>query len=257
MLTIEPIPAFNDNYIWCLRRGREAWVVDPGDAAPVLAHLAAEGLALAGLLITHHHGDHTGGIAALLTAWPGVPVLGPANPAIRGISRALAEGDSAQVLGARCEVLAVPGHTLDHIAYFFADGGDGRPLLFCGDTLFAAGCGRLFEGSAGQMFESLGKLAALPEATAVYCAHEYTLSNLRFASAVEPDNPAVAGRLRDTAALREQGLPSVPSTLALERRTNPFLRCREPGVQAAARQRAEADSPVAVFAALRAWKDGF
>lgn len=260
MLTIDPIPAFDDNYIWCLRRDTSAWVVDPGDAAPVLAFLTAHGLRLAGILITHHHGDHTGGLQHLRDAWPEATVVGPINPGIAGIDQRLAEDDAVTVLGCRFTVIAVPGHTLDHIAYFCADAdveGGPRPLLFCGDTLFAAGCGRLFEGSAGQMFDSLGKLAALPAATAVYCAHEYTLSNLRFASAVEPANPDVAQRLQETAALRARGEASVPSTLALEQATNPFLRCREPAVQTAAREHAEAADPVAVFAVLRAWKDRF
>lgn len=257
MLTIDPIPAFEDNYIWCLRRGDEAWVVDPGDAAPVQAHLAASGLKLAGILITHHHGDHTGGIRELTVGRPGLPVYGPAVSDITGLTRPLEDGDDVEVLGIRFEVLAVPGHTLDHIAYFWPGDGSRAPLLFCGDTLFAAGCGRVFEGTPAQMFASLERLAALPAATAVYCAHEYTLSNLRFAAAVEPASAELARRTEEATARRTRGEPTLPSTLALELATNPFLRCREPAVQAAARQRGEAASPAEIFAVLRAWKDKF
>lgn len=257
---IEPIPAFDDNYIWCLYEDDAAWVVDPGDASPVQAFLYERGLRLHGILITHHHGDHVGGLATLRAAWPGATVWGPANPAIAGIDHPLREGASATVAGLRFDVIEVPGHTLDHIAYYCGD--STPPILFCGDTLFAAGCGRLFEGSAAQMQASLGKLARLPADTAVYCAHEYTLSNLRFAHAVEPDNAALRARQQRDSALRERGRPTLPSSIGEELATNPFLRWDAPAVIAAARERAPQSAaaepdPVTVFAAIRAWKDHF
>lgn len=252
-LRIEPIPAFSDNYLWLLARAGRAAVVDPGDAAPVAAALAARGLRLTAILVTHHHGDHVGGVTAL--AAPGVPVYGPAGETIPGRTQALAEGDRISVLGEEFAVLDVPGHTRGHIAYYAA----GLGALFCGDTLFAAGCGRLFEGTPAQMVESLAKLVALPPTTRVYCAHEYTLANLRFARTVEPDNAALAARSERCAAQRAAGVPTVPSTLAEELATNPFLRCALPAVRAAAEsvQAGAAASTVATFAALRAWKNRF
>lgn len=251
--TIEPIPAFADNYIWLLTQGKRAAVVDPGDPAPVLDALRARHLQLAAILVTHHHGDHVGGVSAL--AAPGVPVYGPAGEDIPCRTHALVEGDAIDVLGTRFTVLDVPGHTRGHIAYYAAE----LDALFCGDTLFAAGCGRLFEGTPAQMLASLTKLAALPPATRVYCAHEYTLANLHFARAVEPDNAALAARSERCAALRARGTPTVPSTLAEERKTNPFLRGEVAAVRAAAERidASAAASPVATFAALRAWKNRF
>jgi hydroxyacylglutathione hydrolase len=256
MLRVTPIPAFTDNYIWCLHDARDAWAVDPGEAAPLENYLAANGLTLRGLLITHHHPDHIGGIAKLTASHSDLPVYGPDNPRIAGITRALREGDTVDVLGRQLRVLEVPGHTLDHIA--FLDEQADAPLLFCGDTLFAAGCGRLFEGTAAQMFTSLQKLAALPPQTLIYCTHEYTQSNLRFARAVEPANPAVADRARQVDELRAADRVSLPSTIGLELATNPFLRCAEPAVIEAARARApEAGSGAEIFAAIRGWKDQF
>jgi hydroxyacylglutathione hydrolase len=261
---ISAIPAFADNYIWllCDRERRRAAVVDPGDAAPVLAALAEAGLTLAAVLVTHHHADHVGGLPALRAAFPDAVVHGPAASRAEGIDRRWKDGDTVTPDGfdARFDVIAVPGHTLDHVAYFARTiGDDPRPVLFCGDTLFAGGCGRVFEGTAAQMSGSLGRLAALPDDTLVYCAHEYTTSNLRFARAVEPANAALAERERETAAMRADGRPTVPSTLALERATNPFLRVEAADVRSAAASRlgrAPAD-PVEVFAAVRQWKDGF
>ncbi|KAB2921266.1 MAG: hydroxyacylglutathione hydrolase [Dechloromonas sp.] len=251
MFEVSFIPAFKDNYIWLLQHDRRAFVVDPGDAAPVIARLEADGLALAGILITHHHADHQGGVEALIRRWP-VPVFAPAAESITGCSHPLSGGECIDVLGTPVQVLAVPGHTLGHVAYIAGD------RLFCGDTLFGAGCGRLFEGTPAQMAESLAVIAALPPATQVHCAHEYTEANLRFALAVEPDNPAIRERVARVAGLRAAGRSSVPSTLAEELATNPFLRCREPGVIAAAkRQGAAGDSPVAVFSAIRGWRNGF
>jgi hydroxyacylglutathione hydrolase len=254
MPAIIPIPAFADNYIWTVREGGLAAVVDPGDAAPVIAYLEREGLALSAILATHHHGDHVGGIRALAARWP-VPVYGPAHEAIPGRTHALVEGDAIIVpgIGLALSVLDIPGHTSGHIA--FAGGG----MVFCGDTLFAAGCGRLFEGTPAQMLASLDKLSALPDATQVYCGHEYTVSNLRFALAVEPASVALQQRLAREQTKRAKGLPTLPSIIVEERATNPFLRARDAGVRGAAERRAgrTLDSPVGVFATLRSWKNSF
>ena len=251
---IVPIRAFQDNYIWCLRRGSTAVVVDPGDADPVLDYLSNQGLRLAAILTTHHHGDHVGGNTKLLTKY-NVPVFGPAREKIPGITRTLQEGDTIEVPGMdlQLRVFDVPGHTAGHIAYY------GDDLLFCGDTLFSCGCGRLFEGTAAQMHSSLSKLAALPGRTLVYCAHEYTLSNLRFARAADPGNPAIDEREASARAALAAGSPSLPSTVESELAANPFLRGGNPAVVASASRHAgrALTSPVEVFATLRKWKDGF
>ncbi len=259
MLQVYPVAAFHDNYLWLFHRDgeRRAYIVDPGDAAPVERALAARDLELAGILITHHHPDHTGGIDRLLDLYP-VPVYGPDSDGIPQITHRLRQDDQLS-LGERLQfrVIEVPGHTLDHIAYFHA--GPEAPLLFCGDTLFAGGCGRLFEGSAAQMFGSLGKLARLPGDTRVYCAHEYTLANLEFALAVEPENTQLQRRLLAEQAKRRDNRPTVPSTIALELATNPFLRSHEPAVIAAAAAHAGSalHEPAQVLGAVRAWKDSF
>ena len=252
MLAIHALPALRDNYIWLLDDGRQAAVVDPGEAAPVFAALAARGLELAAILVTHHHADHQGGIPDLLAAWPEIEVFAPASETIVACTRPLAGGETIRVLATEFEVLAVPGHTRGHLAYY----SPGR--LFCGDTLFGAGCGRLFEGTPAQMAGSLARLAALPASTAIYPAHEYTETNLRFAAQVEPDNPAIGQRAARVAALRAAGQPSLPSTLADELATNPFLRSNAPGiVRSALANGAEDDSPIAVFAAIRRLRNGF
>jgi len=251
-MQIEPIPAFEDNYIWALRHQGAVALVDPGEAAPALRFLAASGDRLCAILVTHRHGDHIGGIAELVARYP-VPVYGPALEAAEVITHPL--GDSARValpaLDATFEVLHVPGHTLGHIVYY-------RPeTLFCGDTLFGAGCGRVFEGTLAQMHAALARLAALPVATQIYCAHEYTQSCLRFAQQVEPDNAAIAARVAAVAALRAAGRPSVPTTLADELATNPFLRWNAPAVIAAAAAwlgHPPADN-AETFAAIRTWRD--
>ena len=257
MLSIDPIPAFSDNYIWLIydQDSREAFVVDPGDAAPVEERLREMQLSLTGILITHHHFDHTGGLEQLCAAFNPV-VYGPRNPAISGLSQTLGAGDEIDVLGHEFSVLEVPGHTLDHIAYFHR--GE-EPLLFCGDTLFAGGCGRLFEGNPPMMHASLQSLAALPSATQVYCAHEYTLANLAFARAVEPDNTALIHRVATAEATRARNEPTVPSNIALELDTNPFMRCAQPELLAAlqAQGKLEGQSAVEVFATVRGWKDNF
>ncbi len=248
--------AFEDNYIWLIRGqspGRVA-IVDPGDAEPVLAALEKENLEPAVILCTHHHGDHVGGVEDLLKHYS-VPVYGPARERIPAITYRLKEGDHVNLpgLGLEFDVLDVPGHTAGHIAYY------GAGKLFCGDTLFSAGCGRLFEGTAEQMHASLAKLSALPEGTEMYCAHEYTQSNLRFALAVEPDNPDTLAYLDRVRARRAGNLPSLPSTIALERRVNPFLRTGQAGVRRAAEKHSgrALNSDVEVFAEVRRWKDGF
>lgn len=260
MGTIIPLAAFSDNYVWAIRAGDRVVVVDPGDDEPVAGYLARERATLAAILVTHHHPDHTGGIADLLRE-RSVPVIGPGREAIPGRTLAVGGGDRVDVpgIGLPLEVLDVPGHTSGHIAFVGRDAGWGSPVLFCGDTLFAAGCGRLFEGTADQMWASLSALAALPAETRVFCAHEYTLANLRFASAVEPANPAIAERAARERAKRERGLPTLPSILAEELATNPFLRCACPEVAASAAHRAGVppEDAVAVFAALRAWKNAF
>ena len=259
MIQIEALPAFTDNYLWLLQDARQqrCAVVDPGDAAPVLQWLAEHpGWRLTDILVTHHHPDHVGGVAELKKAC-GARVFGPALETIPGRDVALEDGQSIEVLGLEWRVLHVPGHTLGHIAYFHAD--PRQPLLLCGDTLFAAGCGRLFEGTAQQMHYSLSRLAALPDDTLVYCTHEYTLSNLRFACAVEPENPAISNRLAEVTRLRAANAISLPTRIALEKQTNPFLRSAEAAVRqmAATRSGSENLSEEAVFAAIRGWKDQF
>lgn len=256
MLSVLAVPAFNDNYLWLINDGVNAAVLDPGDAAPVIDALNANHLSLAAILLTHHHADHVGGVPDLLQRFK-VPVFGPRAEQIPDVTVPLAEGDRAAIpeLSLRFSVLDVPGHTRGHIAYVEAEQG----WLFCGDTLFAGGCGRLFEGTPAQMMTSLSKLAALPDATQVYCAHEYTLANLRFAKEVEPDNPALIERIRTEQAKRDQGQPTVPSSIGLEKSTNPFLRFRQPGIAQRLRAagRIDGDEQVAVFAALRAWKNDY
>ncbi len=251
--TVRPLAAFRDNYIWLIACGDSAVVVDPGDAAPVEAVLAETGLRLRAILVTHHHADHQGGVAHLATRF-GAAVYGPAAESITGLDHPLRGGERIVIEGIDIafDVLAVPGHTLGHLAYLAGN------RLFPGDTLFGAGCGRLFEGTPAQMAASLARLAALPDDTEVYCAHEYTEMNLRFAAAVEPENPAIRQRVQAVAALRSQGAPTLPSTIGLERATNPFLRCREPGVIAAARRHdPSAQDEVSVFAAIRRWRNEF
>ncbi|WP_431276699.1 hydroxyacylglutathione hydrolase [Variovorax ureilyticus] len=264
-MTLVPLPAFADNYIWMLQDGRNAIVVDPGDAAPVFEALQRDNLQLAAILVTHHHADHTGGVAALHEA-TGAPVFGPARERIPEPFTPLAHGDRADVLGLRFEIIDVPGHTAGHIAYFLpanainTSAGDLAPLVFCGDTLFSGGCGRLFEGTPAQMLASLDALSALPGSTRVCCTHEYTLANLRFAHAVEPGNADLAQYTAQCEALRARGEPTLPSQLATERRINPFLRSRESTVRLAVQAHAglSAHAPeTEVFAALRQWKNDF
>lgn len=246
--------AFNDNYIWTLRDSKCAAVVDPGDARPVLDYLEHEKLELVAILNTHHHADHVGGNAGLLKHGE-VPIFGPHDPRIAEVTHPLAEGERIMLphFGMEFEALEIPGHTRSHIAFY------GAGMLFCGDTLFAAGCGRLFEGTPRQMHDSLSKLARLPDATLVYCGHEYTLSNILFARAADPGNAALQALESRVQKLRNQDLPTLPSDIGQEKATNPFLRCTETAVVASASKYAgkSLTDPVSVLAAIREWKNNF
>jgi hydroxyacylglutathione hydrolase len=256
LMNLSALPAFNDNYIWMLHDGSRAVVVDPGDASVVQQALQAHSLNLSAILLTHHHADHTGGVDELRKA-TGCQVIGPAFETMPEPLQRVSGGEKVQALGFEFTVMDVPGHTAGHIAYY-CEAFEGRPLLFCGDTLFSGGCGRLFEGTPAQMLASLDSLAALPGNTRVCCTHEYTLSNLRFARTVEPDNAPLAAYEQQCIALRASGQPTLPSSIALELQINPFLRSREPSVvRAALSFNAQADGTVAHFAALREWKNQF
>jgi hydroxyacylglutathione hydrolase len=255
-MNLIPLPAFNDNYIWMLHDGQHALVVDPGDAHVVFEAINRLGVQLEAILVTHHHQDHTGGVAALREA-TGAQVFGPLLEQVPEPLMRLTGGDVIELLGWRLQVIDVPGHTAGHIA-FYAEPEGQDPVLFCGDTLFSAGSGRLFEGTPTQMLSSLGKLAALPDNTRVCCAHEYTASGLVFAHRVEPDNQSVTSYQATVQALREQHLPSLPSSIGLEKNINPFLRTHLGSVICAVQQfDATAQDPVSVFAALRTWKNQF
>ncbi|MBN6149247.1 hydroxyacylglutathione hydrolase [Xanthomonas sp. AmX2] len=252
-MRLTALPAFQDNYIWAIvaEDGR-ALIVDPGQAAPVL-EAAAQGLTPAAVLLTHHHDDHIGGVAALRERWPELPVYAPDEPRIPLASRRVGDGDGVQALGWTLQVIAVPGHTRSHIAYF------GHGHLFSGDTLFSLGCGRMFEGTPIQMLGSLQRLAALPAATLVCCGHEYTLANAAFAVTVDPTNAALRQRHQEAQAMRHAARPTVPVSLASETACNPFLRTGTAAIQQAvsARLGRGARDEVEVFAELRRWKDEF
>ncbi|HDZ57517.1 MAG TPA: hydroxyacylglutathione hydrolase [Pseudomonas xinjiangensis] len=253
------LPAFQDNYIWLIidDNTSQVAVVDPGDAIPVIKWLGRHPeYSLSTMLITHHHRDHTGGLSTIKAA-TGCKVFGPADEPVQGLDRLLSDGDEVSLFGEKVKVISVPGHTSGHIAFFCDDEKD--PWLLCGDTLFAGGCGRLFEGTAQQMHSSLQRLAALPDNTLVYCAHEYTQANLRFAHAVEPDNQDIKVRLEVVNDLRAAGRMTLPSTIGLEKLTNPFLRSEHPDVIKAATSRVQdsVEPGEQTFANIRAWKDNF
>ena len=257
MLEATPVRAFSDNYIWLVHGTRQRTrvaAIDPGDARPVIAALEQQGLQLGAILVTHHHPDHVGGVSELVGRFK-VPVYGPAGETIPERTVSVAGGSRVHLedLGLDFEVFDIPGHTRGHIAYH------GHGALFCGDTLFSAGCGRLFEGTPAQMQRSLDTLRALPPDTRVYCGHEYTVNNLRFALAVEPENGTTREYLETAKDLRSKGRPTLPSNMALEIAVNPFLRWDEPTVQKSAERKAgrSLDNPVEVFATIRQWKDGF
>ena len=251
-LHTHPIAIFNDNYIWVMHNQQHAIIVDPGDAQVVIAFLQAQALQPVAILITHHHHDHVGGITALVDNYS-IPVYGPAQENIPHRTHPLIEGDTLYIaeLDVSFNVLDTPGHTAGHIVYYGADS------LFCGDTLFGCGCGRLFEGTPAQMLNSLNKLAQLPPATAIYCAHEYTLNNIAFALTIEPENPALHQRLKHDQALRHQHLPTLPSTIAIEQATNPFLRCHLASLQHSMSYAHSANHRLATFTAIRKLKDQF
>ncbi|MEQ1813666.1 MAG: hydroxyacylglutathione hydrolase [Candidatus Nitrotoga sp.] len=254
MLNIFPVPALKDNYIWILHNAHHAVVVDPGDAAPVLDYLQTHQLKLAAVLCTHHHADHVAGVCQLVASHP-ASVYFPQRENISCGNHAVGEGDVVNIpeLKIQFSVLNIPGHTLGHVAYIGAGG------VFCGDTLFGCGCGRLFEGTATQLLHALKKLAALPDDTRVYCGHEYTESNIRFALACEPDNAQLVQRQQDVQILRTAGQPTLPSNIALEKSTNPFLRCAMPVIIQAVQQQSaiKQHDEISIFTALRAWKDTF
>lgn len=253
-MNIKPIRALKDNYIWAIVDDAQhvAIIVDPGDATPVNAFLREQQLTLAGILITHHHWDHCDGITELRSHYS-VPIYGPVKEKIVGVTEKVDEGDEINFDYLALKIVAIPGHTLGHIAYYSPG------ILFCGDTLFAAGCGRLFEGTAEQMVASLMKIAALPDDTKIYCAHEYTFNNLRFAQLVEPNNKKITERLQQVKTLRDQNLPTLPSLLGIEKETNPFFRCDSAELIANVEKYAgqKISNPVDVFSRLRHWKDTF
>jgi hydroxyacylglutathione hydrolase len=261
MINITPIPAFNDNYIWALHDAESAVLVDPGDASPARAWLEERALKLTAILCTHHHRDHVGGICQLEQLY-NAPVYGPQHEIIPCLNHALGEGMRVEIAEPhmRLEVLDIFGHTRGHIAYLMSDP-HGADALFCGDTLFGCGCGRLFEGTAAQLYGSLQRLARLPDDTQVYCAHEYTEANIRFALVCEPGNAALRQRQSDAAATRARGLPTLPSSIALELATNPFLRCDQPEIIHSVEQhighKLVPSDQQTTFAALREWRNGF
>ncbi|WP_440053639.1 hydroxyacylglutathione hydrolase [Pseudoalteromonas sp. T1lg65] len=255
MVQVEAIKAFNDNYIWAISHAdsNQVWVVDPGDEQPVLKFLENLGKRLAGILVTHYHWDHTDGIAPLKALFPDIPVFGPKDSPYEGITHPLTEGDSISLFNMEFHIITTPGHTLDHICYVHPT------LAFTGDTLFNAGCGRMFEGTPSQMWHSLCKLTDLPDDCLVYCTHEYTLANLKFAYAVEPNNPTLLEYIEIAAEQRASNIITLPTSIGIQKQINPFLRVSEKNilVHVPAKYQPVTDSAGATFGALRKWKDNF
>jgi hydroxyacylglutathione hydrolase len=255
MINIEPIKAFDDNYIWLMTTNEGSIVIDPGESINLLSTIKQKNINLDAILITHHHYDHTGGIEELLIKYPNLKVYGPNNN-VDLIKSRLVDGELINVIGINFEVIEIPGHTLDHIAYYANI--NNSPILFCGDTLFAGGCGRVFEGTFDQMYESLMKLKKLPKNTRIYCGHEYTVNNLKFAKVVEPDNIDLITRYNEALELRKNNIPTLPSTISIELKTNPFLRAEENNVQKIISNKFKTGfSEKEIFSALRQWKDNF
>ena len=255
MINIEPIQAFDDNYIWLMTTNEGSIVIDPGENINLLKTIEQKNIKLNAILITHHHNDHTGGIEELLIKYPYLKVYGPNNN-IDSIKSRLIDGELLNVIGIDFEIIEIPGHTLDHIAYFANI--NNSPILFCGDTLFAGGCGRVFEGTFDQMYESLMKLKKLPQNTKIYCGHEYTINNLKFAKAVEPDNIDLITRYNNVLDLRKNNIPTLPSTLSIELKTNPFLRADKINVKNIISKKFKTGiNEKEIFSALRQWKDNF
>ena len=259
MIKIEPIPAFDDNYIWCLfdTETQQAAVVDPGQSLPVISFLKQHQLTLTAVLVTHHHFDHVGGLQDLKQQF-NPTIHGPCNPQINTIDFQYKHGNQLSLFGSTFTIMEIPGHTLDHIA-FYSEDIHSDPVVFCGDTLFAGGCGRIFEGTPEMMLSSLQLLSELPPATKLYCAHEYTLANLAFANVVDPNNTQLQQRTQQDADKRKQNLPTIPSTLATEKETNPFLRSHVASIAMNASQhcKSELNSKLEVFTAIREWKNNF
>lgn len=257
MLNIHPVPAFRDNYIWVIHNQDYAAVVDPGIPSPVIDYLQSEKLQLCAILITHHHSDHTGGVTELMQSFD-IPVYGPYNESIAGVTYPLRENDSVQLeeIALNLSIIDIPGHTRGHIAYY---GTAPFAMVFCGDTLFSCGCGRIFEGNAAQMYQSLQKLCQLPDDTRIYCTHEYTLGNIRFARKVDPRNRELIELEIAAQQLRQNNIPTIPTRLSLEKAVNPFLRCDQPALINSAQQHAAMplSDPLGVFSVLREWKNNF
>lgn len=257
MLNVHPIPAFRDNYIWVIHNQAHAAVIDPGIASPVIEYLRSNKLQLSAILITHHHDDHTGGNSELLQSYD-VPVYGPRNESIATVSHPLREGDQVnlEAISLNLMVLDTPGHTRGHIAYY---GSNPFNMVFCGDTLFACGCGRVFEGTVQQMYQSLQKLSQLPDDTLIFCTHEYTLGNIQFAKAADPENARLIEFEIAARELRNRNIPTIPTTLTLEKKINPFIRCEQQGIINSTQNYSgkSLSSPIEIFTELREWKNNF
>ena len=254
-MNIQSIKAYSDNYIWLITTNEGNLVIDPGEAAPVINYMQQHSLRLTDILITHHHYDHVGGVVELKKDIAG-KVVGPNNDQIEGLDEHATQDKLVESCGLKFNVIEIPGHTLDHVAYFLAD--NDQPRLFCGDTLFSGGCGRVFEGTHNQMHQSLEKLRALPSNTLVYCGHEYTLANLKFAKEVEVNNLHISEYIKTSQSKLDQGLPTLPSTLEIEQKINPFMRCAESDLRQSLSQKmlnANTASDSEIFTYLREWKD--